>query len=69
MKGIKSILKKNWILLVGAFLGAIGGYFYWLYVGCNSGSCPITSSPTISSFYGALMGGLLGSMFKTESQK
>lgn len=65
---MKELFKKNWLILVGIALGAIGGYLYWSYVGCASGSCPITSSPIISSLWGAIMGGLLLSMFKTDKK-
>ena len=39
--------------------GGIGGFFYWQQVGCLTGTCPITSSPVISSLYGGVMGFLL----------
>ncbi len=58
------LIKKNWTTIVGMILGAIGGYLYWKYVGCTTGTCPITASPTNSTLYGVLLGGLLGSMFK-----
>ena len=47
----------------GILIGAVGGFLYWRYVGCASGTCPITSSPVMSTLWGALMGGLLFSMF------
>lgn len=37
-------------------LGAAGGYAYYYFVGCVSGSCPITSNPWSSTAYGALIG-------------
>jgi hypothetical protein len=46
----------------------MAGYLYWHQIGCLSGTCPITSSPVKSSLYGALMGGLLFSMFKKIKQ-
>lgn len=49
-------------------LGAVGGYLYYRLVGCVSGTCPISSNPWISTAYGAVMGGLLGSVF-TPSKK
>jgi len=61
--------KKHLITLVGIGLGLVGGYLYWKYVGCTSGTCPITSNPTNSTIYGAVMGGLLFSMFKKENNK
>lgn len=63
------IIKNNWTYLLGIVLGAVGGYLYWRYIGCSTGTCPITSSPTISSIYGGLMGVLLGGMFKRKQIK
>ncbi len=40
-------------------LGGSAGYAFYRFVGCKSGSCPITSNPWISTFYGALLGALL----------
>jgi hypothetical protein len=37
-------------------LGAAGGFSYYFFVGCTTGSCPITSNPYISTAYGALIG-------------
>ncbi|WP_321518833.1 DUF6132 family protein [uncultured Bacteroides sp.] len=65
---IKMKLKKHWLTLSGVVIGALGGYLYWRYVGCASGSCPITSSPLFSSLWGAAMGGLLFNIFKTENK-
>lgn len=58
---IKDIINKiNWIkLLLGLTVGAIGGYAYYYYVGCASGTCAIQSDPVIMTLYGAGMGGLL----------
>jgi hypothetical protein len=52
-------LKKQLLTLVGIGLGAVAGFLYWKYVGCTSGTCPITSNPTNATIYGAVMGGLL----------
>jgi hypothetical protein len=37
-------------------IGALGGFVYYYFVGCTSGSCPISSNPWISTAYGALIG-------------
>ena len=60
---------KNKLTIAGVLLGALGGYLYYVFVGCASGTCAITSSPTISTLYGALMGGLLFSMLEKQTQK
>lgn len=36
--------------------GAAAGLAYQRLIGCRSGACAITSSPYISTLYGALMG-------------
>ncbi len=57
---------KYKLILIGIMIGAIGGYLYYYFVGCASGTCPITSRPLNSTLYGAMMGGLLLSSFKRE---
>jgi len=37
-------------------LGAAAGFAYYFFIGCTSGTCPITSNPYISTAYGALIG-------------
>ena len=46
-------------LILGILIGGALGYAYYYFVGCNSGSCAITSSPTNSTLYGMLFGGIL----------
>ncbi|MFM2377189.1 MAG: hypothetical protein RLZZ165_2286 [Bacteroidota bacterium] len=58
MKTMKYI-KRYWPVGVGILAGAAGGYLYYHFEGCASGSCAITSSPVNSTLYGAMMGGLL----------
>lgn len=64
-----NFIVKNKLVLIGVVLGAIGGYAYYYYVGCASGSCPITSKPLNSTLYGALMGALLLSIFDKPTSK
>ena len=52
--------------IMGTIIGAIGGYLYYYFVGCASGTCVITSKPLNSILYGAMMGGLLFNIFQTE---
>lgn len=54
------------ILAAGIVIGAAAGYLYYYFIGCNSGTCAITSKPLNSTLYGAVMGGLLFNLFKKE---
>jgi len=42
--------------ILPVLLGATGGYAYYYFIGCVSGTCPITSNPWISTVYGAGIG-------------
>ncbi len=61
-------MKRYKKIAIGAALGTIGGYAYYYFVGCASGTCAITSSPVNSSLYGLFMGGLLGDLFHKEKK-
>lgn len=50
---------KNKIFIIGVLAGAVIGYLYYSFIGCNSGTCAITSKPLNSTIYGALLGGLI----------
>lgn len=63
------ILKRNWLYLVGAAIGGIGGYLYWYYIGCSTGTCPITASPTMSVVWAAIMGSLIFGFFKKKKNE
>ncbi|HTL80409.1 MAG TPA: DUF6132 family protein [Bacteroidia bacterium] len=60
---------RHKLILAGMILGAIGGYFYYHFVGCASGTCPITSKPLNSTLYGMVMGGLIFNLFRKEKTK
>lgn len=54
---------KNIKWITGIVAGAAVGFGYWYFIGCNSGTCAITSSPINSTIYGAVMGILLVNSF------
>lgn len=62
------LIKKEWLMLAGAVLGALGGYLYWYFIGCSSGTCAITSSPLNSTLYGIVLGALVLSLFKRKEK-
>lgn len=60
-----NIFHNNRHLIIGILAGAIGGYLHYHFVGCN-GQCLISSSPIISTLYGALLGGLSANLFQKK---
>jgi len=62
-------LLNNKLMIGGIIVGAVAGFIYWKQVGCTSGTCMITSKWHNSTSYGALMGGLLFSMFQKPVRK
>lgn len=66
---VKYFFKRNGLTLLGVVCGALCGFLYWYYIGCTSGTCPITASPVNSTLWGMLLGGLLFNMFQNENPK
>ncbi len=58
----KSFFKKFLPEIAGAVLGAIGGFIYWKYVGCVSGTCTIKSNWYLMIPWGTVLGFLVGSV-------
>jgi hypothetical protein len=53
----KYIRSSGWLKpLIGIVIGATGGYLYYHFIGCSSGTCAITSSPYLSTLMGGFMG-------------
>jgi hypothetical protein len=48
-----------WKTIGISVLGAAGGFAYYYFIGCSSGTCPISSNPYISTAYGVLVGAVL----------
>lgn len=55
------------LVIIGIIVGAIAGFMYYNFVGCESGNCAITSKPLNSTIYGSVMGGLFFSLFKKNN--
>lgn len=65
---MKSFLLKHWIKITGVAVGTLGGYLYYHFVGCVSGTCPITSNPYNMMIYGAVLGYLLFGLFSDNNK-
>lgn len=66
---MKKWFKTNQLYFIGAAIGAVGGYAYWYFIGCSSGTCGITSSPVNSTVYFSAVGALALSTFKKTENK
>ncbi|MFN5628526.1 MAG: DUF6132 family protein [Bacteroidota bacterium] len=64
-----NIISKYKLTLLGLALGLVGGYLYYYFVGCQSGTCAITSSPVNSTIYGGFMGSILLNIFEKDNTK
>ncbi len=51
----KSFLQRNFGMFFFVTLGLIAGFLYYKYVGCVSGTCPITANPIMSVLYGGIL--------------
>lgn len=60
LNNMKSLLKNK---LFYAVLGALGGFLYWKFVGCTTGSCPMQQSWFLSTLWGATFGWLGSGLF------
>ncbi|HET6227864.1 MAG TPA: DUF6132 family protein, partial [Bacteroidia bacterium] len=51
---MKTFLFQNKLLILGLVVGAVAGFLYWKLIGCESGTCMITSKWHNSTAYGAV---------------
>jgi phage shock protein E len=63
-----NFLLKYKLIVLGILVGAVAGFAYYSTIGCVTGTCVITSRPVNSTLYGAVLGGLLFSMFEKETK-
>jgi hypothetical protein len=49
--------------IIGVVVGGGLGFAFYKFVGCSSGTCPLTSNPIISTIYGAVLGLLVATNF------
>ena len=47
-------------------MGSAGGWLYYRYVGCATGTCAVTSSPWLSTGFGCVLGSLLYTVLRPD---
>ena len=65
---MKTFIINNKLYFIGAAVGAVAGYFYWRFVGCNNGHCMIAGKPLNSMVYFALLGSMVFSLFTKKTK-
>ncbi len=62
-KSVNEFLKSwyFWKPFLGVMIGGLGGFLFFYYVGCKSGSCAITSNPVSSILMGSFLGFIITS--------
>lgn len=66
---IKHWVKNNIILIILVSVGILGGYLYWRYVGCLSGTCPLKKLWYYDGLLGALIGMFIGDSIQSIIKK
>ena len=51
-------------IILGVLVGGGLGFAYYRFIGCASGTCPLTSNPYISTIYGAVIGVLIAAQLR-----
>jgi len=59
---MKMTIRRYLPEIIGALSGGIGGFLYWKYVGCVSGTCTIKSNWYLMIPWGMVLGFLIGSL-------
>jgi hypothetical protein len=57
-KTVKEFFKSwyFWKPFLGIIVGGLGGFLFFYFVGCKTGSCAITSNPVSSILMGSFLG-------------
>jgi hypothetical protein len=51
--------KKTYRIIFGLAIGALAGWLYWEFIGCNGGSCPLTNNLNKTVLLFSVMGGFM----------
>ena len=64
---MSSLINRYWRTALFTLVGAGVGFVYWRFIGCTSGTCPITANWTSSTVMGGLIGLLAAPALKKEN--
>jgi hypothetical protein len=63
---MKIFIRNKILAISGIATGITGGFLYYYFIGCRTGSCAITSSPWLSMIWGGAMGFLVFDLFRKK---
>jgi len=66
---LKGVFQAKRIQIIFLLAGAVGGFLYWRFIGCASGTCAIKSVWYWTTLWGAAMGYLVGDFINDIIQK
>jgi hypothetical protein len=73
---MKIFIRKHIVAIIFSVAGSAGGFLYWRFIGCSSGTCMIKSVWYITTLYGLVLGWVIGGLaedllvkFKTKKNK
>jgi len=59
---MKEFIRKHLVEIISSIAGGIGGFLYWKFVGCLSGTCIIKSVWYLTTLYGMGLGWVTGGL-------
>ena len=65
----KRLIRTKGIQIVLFGIGALAGFLYWRFIGCENGTCAIKSVWYWSTLWGAVMGYLIGDLLSDSFNK
>jgi len=65
----KGVFQSKRIQIIFLLIGAVGGFLYWRFVGCTSGTCIIKSVWYWTTLWGAAVGYLVGDFINDIIEK
>ncbi len=59
---MKEFIRKHIVAIIFSVAGSAGGFLYWKFIGCTTGTCPIKSVWYLSTLWGMAFGWITGSL-------
>jgi hypothetical protein len=59
---MKEFIRKHIIAIIFSVAGTVGGFLYWKFIGCSSGTCMIKSVWYLTTLYGLVLGWVIGGL-------